>query len=123
MINQWTTKSSAVFAKAILSVAFLASLTFVAEARWKCDDTCQRGFQACLDWCNSHNKTDASILKCGAQCNKYWGSGKNPQSIGRPDQTNPPRKVDPGKLKNPPTTVTNPNAPTQPPAQIREKRK
>jgi hypothetical protein len=79
-----------------------------------------------MDWCNdpANNKTTNSIVKCEDKCTAYWESGKNPQSIGRsdPNPSGPPRKVVPGKLKNPPTTVSNPNSP-QPPLQIREKKK
>jgi hypothetical protein len=103
------------FARAILSIAFLGSLSCIAEALPKCNDVCIRGFNACLDWCNAHNKTDASNLKCGAQCNKYWLSGKNPQSIGRPDPVNPTTGITPPGLKNPPTTVSDPTPPSHRP--------
>jgi hypothetical protein len=109
---------------AALSFAFLVSFGFFNEAKAICNGKCNAGYVACQKWCTDHNNTLNSQLKCGQRCDDYWLSGKNPQSIGRsdPNQSEPPRKVDPGKLKNPPTTVSNPNSP-QPPTQIREKKK
>ena len=124
MIKPCTAKPLAVLSLATLSFAFLVSFGFLNEAKAICTNKCQTGLTACSNWCLEHNKTGASILKCNAKCDAYWNSGKNPQSIGRPSPPNsPPRKVNPGKLKNPPTTVSNPNSPTPPPPQIRERQK
>jgi hypothetical protein len=111
---------------AVLSVACLGSFGFFNEAKAICNDKCFAGFTACLAWCDAHNKTTKSQGQCAARCDRYWGSGKNPQSISVPphpsNPSGPPDKgVGPGKLKNPPTTVSNPNAPTQPPFQIRDR--
>ena len=126
MIKPSTTKPLAVLSLATLSFAFLGSFGFLNEAKAICTNKCQTGLNACSTWCLEHNKTGASILKCNEKCGDYWNSGRNPQSIGRPGPPNPsgpPRKVDPGKLKKPPTTVSNPNAPTQSPVQIRTRQK
>jgi hypothetical protein len=118
-------KLPAALSLAVLSFAFLGSFGLFTEA-WaieNCDKVCESGHTKCNIFCDSNNNIGGEKWKkCLAQCDKYWYSGKNPQSIGRPNPPNPPpRKVDPGKLKNPPTTVSNPNAPTKPPAQIRSK--
>jgi hypothetical protein len=110
-----------VLSLAILSIAFVISWGFFNEATAKCStDKCLGGYASCLGWCSAHNKTPKSDGACSVKCGDYWHDGA---SIGR-DPTNPsgpPRKVDPGKLKNPPTTVSNPNTPTQSPPQIRER--
>ena len=118
-------KLPAVLLLATLSFAFLVSFGFLNEAKAICTNKCQTGYLACLDYCSAHNANfTPGLAKCANRCQKYWDSGKNPQSIGRPGPPNsPPRKVNPGKLKNPPTTVSNPNSPTPPPPQIRERHK
>src|SRR5205823_12601408 len=52
-----------------------------------------------------HNKTIKSRQQCEARCEAYWHSGKNPQSIGPADPSNPPRKG-PGNISGLP--VSNP---------------
>jgi hypothetical protein len=121
------TKLPAVLSLVALSFAFLGSFGLFTEA-WaieNCNNVCESGHTKCNIFCDSNNNIGGEKWKkCLAQCDKYWYSGKNPQSIGRsdPHPSEPPRKVDPGKLKTPPTTVSNPNSP-QPPLQIREKKK
>jgi hypothetical protein len=112
-------------AVSVLTIVLVVSIGFFNEAKAKCTNKCQTGYLACLNWCSANNGNFTPGLgRCSIGCQKYWDSGKNPQSIGRSDPSyHPPRKVGPGKLKNPPTTVSNPNAPTKPPAQIREKKK
>jgi hypothetical protein len=105
MIRLWTTKRPAVLSLVALSFAFLVSFGFFTEARAICTGTCLSGYLACFDWCNDHNKTLKSRMKCAAQCEAYWNSGKNPQSIGRSDPSNPPPKTGPVQVENPPTTV------------------
>lgn len=124
MIKPWTTKPLAVLLLAALSFAFLVSFGFLTEAWAICNNNCFAGFIACLDWCEHHNKTNKSKGICSAKCDAYWDSGKNPQSIGRTNPPGPPRKgVGPVRLKNPPTTVSNPNSPTRPPTEIQERHK
>jgi len=120
-VTKFPIKLPAVILLAALSFAFLVSFGFLTEARAICKNNCFTGFIACLTWCEQHNKTNKSKGICSAKCDAYWDSGKNSQSIGRPNPNTPPRKVDPGRLKRPPTTVSNPNAPTQPPPQIQER--
>jgi hypothetical protein len=63
----------------------------------------------------SHNKTNNSQLQCLNKCSDYWLSGKNPQSLGMPNPINPTNgTVVPGRLKDPPTTVSDPTAPRRP---------
>ena len=107
---------------AILSMAFLGSFGFFNEAKAKCStNACLSGQASCLGWCDAHNKTPLSQTICANKCGDYWHDGK---SIGK-DPTHPsgpPDKgVGPVKLKNPPTTVSNPNTPPPPPFQIRER--
>lgn len=124
MTKPSTTKPLAVLSLLFLSFAFLISFGFLTEAWAICSNKCVTGWNACYKWCLDHNKHVDSAIKCQNNCDDYWNSGKNPQSIGRPNQPNPPpRKVDPGKLKNPPTTVSNPNSPTRPPTEIQERHK
>jgi hypothetical protein len=116
----------AVLSPVALLFAFLLSFGVFNEAKAKCStDACLTGWDNCLGWCNTHNKTNRSIGICSVKCGDYWTDGRS-IAIGRPnpDPSEPPRKVDPGKfrLKNPPTTVSNPNSP-QPPLQIQERRK
>jgi len=129
MVKPINSKPLTVLSLATLSFACLVSFGFLTAA-WalnNCTGKCVDGEVACMDWCNAHNKTSSSHFKCTAKCEAYWESGKNPQSIGRsgpPNPSGPPRKgVGPVKLKNPPTTVSNPNSPTTPLAQIRTRQK
>jgi hypothetical protein len=89
----------------ISAMLLLLGPTETSAARDNCTGSCITGLNACLAWCNSHNKTNRSQFICTGKCGDYWLSGKNPQSIGRGDPTKPPNKVGPGRLKNPPTTV------------------
>jgi hypothetical protein len=113
-----------VFSLAFLSFAFLVSFGVLNEAKAaKCDtNACLTGYGNCLGWCGTHNKTTRSQGICSVKCGDYWQDGKSlAKDPTKP--SGPPRKVDPGRLKNPPTTVSNPNAPTRPPTEIREKQK
>jgi len=125
-VTKFPIKLPAVLLLAALSLAFLGSFGFFNEAKAICKNNCFTGLIACLTWCEQHNKTNKSKGICSAKCDAYWDTGKSSQSIGRPNPTNPsgpPNKgVGPVKLKNPPTTVSNPNSP-QPPLQIQERRK
>ena len=123
MIKRWMTRWSKVLAHAALASAFVVSFGAFTEAWAICNNKCTTGYHACQDWCTAHNKTFNSQLKCSIRCDDYWLSGKNPQSISVPPHpSNPPDKgVGPGKLKNPPTTVSNPNTPPPPPFQIRSR--
>jgi len=99
----------------ILSVASLVSFSFTAWAI--CTNRCVTGWNDCNAWCDAHcddahcsgtaNAKAASLSKCRNICEAYWNSGKNPQSsqIGLGDPTNPPQKIGPGRVKNPPTSV------------------
>ena len=122
MIEFWS-KLPAVLSRMVLAIVFLSWFSVFADADTNCTGKCATGHSDCIGWCLFNNRTTKSGEKCQARCDAYWYSGKNPQSIGRsdPHPSGPPRKVDPGKLKNPPTTVSNPNAPTQSPPQIRER--
>jgi hypothetical protein len=104
MIKLLMAKRPAVLAQATFSFVFLVLFGFATEAWAICSDRCLAGWQACNVWCEKHNKTANSWGKCVDACDAYWLSGKNPQSIGRPDPANPapPRKVV-GPV--PPTTV------------------
>jgi hypothetical protein len=93
-----------VLSLAVLTVAFVVPWSST-QADINCTGKCITGYNACIDWCNKHNKTDKSQLECSLKCDDYWHSGKNPQSIGRGDPTNPPQKIGPGRVKNPPTSV------------------
>jgi|SRR6185437_8461387 hypothetical protein len=125
MIKPCTTKLPAVLSPAALSFAFLVSFGFFNDAKALCNtNSCLNGYVACLSWCENHNKTNKSKGVCSAKCGDYWHDGA---SIGRSSQPNPPgpprKVVGPGKLKNPPTKVSNPNTPTPPPEQIRTRQK
>ena len=111
-----------VLSLAVLSIAFLVSFGFLTEAWAKCStDACLTGYGNCLGWCSTHNKTSQSDGACSIKCGDYWRDGRSLQRDPS-NPSGPPRKVvGPGKLKNPPTTVSNPNAPTQSPPQIRER--
>ena len=103
MIKPWTTKFPAILSPTFLSIAFLGSFQLFTEA-WaieNCNKVCKSGHTKCQLYCDSHNNSGTKWTKCLAQWDKYWYSGKNPQSIGRPNPPNPPpRKVNPGKLKH-----------------------
>lgn len=144
MTKQWPTKLRTVLVLAVLTVAFFAPFGFFSDA-WadiNCNSVCEAGHLKCQEYCDSHNTiSGAKWHKCLNQCDRYWYSGKNPQSIGHGDPTNPPKRVGPGQVK-PPTTVKPPrtpprmtgpgqvgNAPTSvghpdpsPPPQLRSKR-
>ena len=46
---------------------------------------CGKGYAACTDWCNAHNKTNNSFSKCIAQCGRYYGcTGVSPSKTGKP---------------------------------------
>jgi hypothetical protein len=86
----------------LIAIAFMALSGVCNEAKAICTNKCQTGWTACLDWCSAHNKTRPKIAKCAMQCEKYWNSGANPQSIGPADprkhpsgpaQVNPPPKA------------------------------
>jgi hypothetical protein len=115
MIKLRTNKLPAVLSLAVLSVAYLVSFGFFNEANAICTNACQTGMHACLDWCNAHNKTNRSQAICSFKCADYWLSGKNPQSIGRSDPVNPTDGITPPRLKNPPTTVSDPTPPSRRP--------
>jgi hypothetical protein len=61
----------------------------------------QGGESRCEEWCLMHNRTEASSLKCAAQCNKYWcnqgGGGASPAGNGK----NGPPTVSTGKTTVP----------------------
>jgi hypothetical protein len=106
MTKLWTTKWPAALSLVALSFAFLVSFGFLTEALAICTNKCATGYHACQTWCTDHNKTFNSQLKCSLACDAYWlDSGKNPQSIGRSDPSNPPPKAGPVRVENPPTTV------------------
>ena len=46
-----------------------------AEAFAATKSTKDGGLVNCYIWCNEHNKTDASIIRCENQCEKYYGPG------------------------------------------------
>jgi len=126
-VTKFPIKLPAVVSLAFLSIAFLGSFGAFTEARAiiNCNTVCESGFDKCNKYCDTHNTYGGvKWSKCSLQCINYWHSGNNPQSKGRPNPTNPsgpPNKgVGPVKLKNPPTTVSNPNSP-QPPLQIQER--
>jgi len=100
MIKSWTTKRPAVPSMA-LSVAFLVWSSVSASALSICTTAaCDRGYQACVDWCDAHNKYNASLSLCKVRCGDYWHDDRS--SIGRPNPTSgPPGVVTP----IPPTTV------------------
>src|SRR5438067_12449045 len=75
------------------------------QAYPNCTGGCATGYDACVEWCWAHNKTKKSAWNCCDGCSKYWFSGKNPQSIGPGDPSNPPRKG-PGNISGLP--VSNP---------------
>ncbi len=102
------------FLPAASSIAFLVSFSVIAEAAPNCTGGCLTGVKACTDWCMAHNKTNNSQLQCLNRCSDYWLNGKNPQSLGFPP-TNPTNgTVGPGRLKDPPTTVSDPTPPRRP---------
>ena len=90
-------------AVALMSIALIC---FV-YADYNCTGKCVTGYGKCLDYCWANNQTAASYKKCLDRCDTYWHNGKNPQSsqIGLGDPTNPPQKIGPGRVKNPPTSV------------------
>jgi hypothetical protein len=110
---------------AVLAIAFLVSFDFFTEAKAACKtDSCMTGYINCLTFCENNNKTNKSKGICSVRCGDYWHDGASAKKGSDPtNPSGPPRNVGPGKLKNPPTTVSNPNSPTQPPEQIREKQK
>jgi hypothetical protein len=88
---------------ALIAIAFIAlpGAFNQAQAEPKCTDKCDKGFNACIDWCEAHNKTAPSLSKCKVQCARYWLSGKNPQSIGPSDPRNSPPSA-PAQVNPPP---------------------
>jgi hypothetical protein len=96
-------------AVALLSIALVCFVYLVpfssTQASPNCNETCELGYTLCVNWCLDHNKTTKSREQCGARCEAYWHSGKNPQSIGLGDPSNPPRKG-PGNISGLP--VSNP---------------
>jgi hypothetical protein len=102
MINPWTTKSPPVLSLVALSFAFLVSFGSLTEALAICSTAaCNDGWGACVNWCESHNRTAKSQGICVDKCDAYWRDGA---SIGRPNPPNPsgpPRIITPV----PPTTV------------------
>jgi hypothetical protein len=91
------------FLRMVLAIVFLGWFSVFADADYVCTGACVIGHSDCYGWCLLHSK---QIDKCQLNCDIYWHSGKNPQSIGRPDPTNPKNgTVGPGQLKNPPTTT------------------
>jgi len=115
----------AIFSRMVLAIVFLGWFSVSADADNNCTNKCSSGHADCVGWCLLNNKTTKSADKCSAKCDAYWYSGKNPQSKTSypPNPSSAPPKINPGKLKNPPTTISNPNAPTKPPAQIQERQK
>jgi hypothetical protein len=77
---------------ALIAIAFIALSGAFNQARAypNCTNKCETGHQACVDWCNAHNKTLHSRLQCIGNCGDYWHNGKNPQSIGPSDPRNSP---------------------------------
>jgi hypothetical protein len=118
-------KLPVVFSLAVLSFAFLVSFGFLTDAWaiWKCDSVCLDGFDACRDWC-AKNRTGDAKVRCNLQCQHYWLSGKNPQSIGRPPPPPPPppcegihctlRNPHPPTTVGPPTRKPRPVKPVKP---------
>jgi hypothetical protein len=110
-------KLPAVLSLTVLSVAFLVSFAFfnVASSLPPCTDACRTGYNDCRRWCRAMKKagdiTDLNL--CYSGCTNYWYSGKNPQfsRIGGGDPTNPPQKIGPGRVENPPNTVSPPMTP------------
>jgi hypothetical protein len=99
----------------VLSIPLLVSFNGPAEAIMNnCSGACLTGMLACLDWCDAHNRTSHNIAVCKYKCDVYWNSGKNPQSIGRSDPSNPPPKPGPGREEDPPTTVGPPTRKPRP---------
>ena len=89
-------------------VWFIYLLPFSStQAAPNCNDNCEAGHTACMNWCVDHNKTTKSRKHCLAGCDAYWYSGKNPQSIGPADPSNPPRKG-PGNISGLPESNPTP---------------
>jgi hypothetical protein len=108
--------SMQLFSRTVLAIVFLSWFSVFADADTNCTGKCASGHSDCIGWCLLNNRTTKSGEKCQAQCDAYWYSGKNPQSIGRPNPTNPTNgTVGPGRLKNPPTTVSDPTPPSHGP--------
>jgi hypothetical protein len=51
----------------VLTVAAIASGALAREKQ-----TVRTGVNACLDFCERKNSTDASRNKCAMKCNAYW---------------------------------------------------
>jgi hypothetical protein len=102
-----------VFSRAVLSIAFLGSLSFFTEAKAKCStDACLTGYGNCLGWCSTHNKTAKSDGACSVKCGDYWHDGA---SLRQPNPPNPSQgTVGPGRV-NPPTSVSDPTPPSHQP--------
>lgn len=118
MIKPCITKLPVVLSLVALSFVFLVSFGAFTEAWaiWKCDSVCTDGHHKCVKFCNDHNIWGSKkYWKCAAQCDKYWYSGDNPQSIGRPNPP-PPCTGIRCTLRNPhpPTTVGRPTRKPRP---------
>jgi hypothetical protein len=105
---------SKLLSAAILAIAFLVSFGFFTEAKAICNSTaCLNGYTSCLLWCENHNKTNHSKGVCSVNCGDYWHDGASLEHGNPSNPSGPPRYVGPGRVKNPPTTVSNPTPPSQ----------
>jgi len=138
MIRPWMTKSPAVLSMVVLSIV---SVVLSSEAQAAPPYRVKQGswllkHQGCgynpegCTWCTSRRCYMVDGCKDG-WCNVWYSRPDPSTNKPRPGQvgpvsvgpTAPPKKTGPGTLKDPPTTVSNPNAPTQPPPQIRARHK
>jgi hypothetical protein len=122
-VTKFPIKLPAVLSLAALSFAFLVLFGLLTEAWAACETSkCVTGWNNCQAWCEANNTSLKKRGICAARCDRYWQDGAS--KVSNPtNPSGPPNKgVGPVKLKNPPTTVSNPNSP-QPPLQIQERRK
>lgn len=55
---------------ALAAACFLLAGIGLADAREK--STVKAGANACMDWCDKKNSTDAAKNKCYVKCGAYW---------------------------------------------------
>ncbi len=101
-LRLWTVV--ALFSISLVCFVYLVPFSST-QALPNCTGGCETGWNDCLLWCVKHNKTQKSREQCVDNCRVYWLSGKNPQSIGPGNPSNPPRKG-PGNISGLP--VSNP---------------
>ena len=86
-----TNKFANRYGKFVRGCAVIAALSYtISEAQALCNNKCATGHANCENWCSSHYKSVTNgYVKCILQCDKYWLSGDNPQSltIGPSDPT------------------------------------